>query len=207
MNHERRMVIRPETSSDQPAIFDVIARAFGREAEARLVDALRTSTAFIPELSLVACLAEARGRGGRAEAGPGASEKMLADGPSAREDMLADVVGHILFTRMAIKGSDASHDALALAPLAVLPAHQRSGIGAALVRYGLAASAGLGHHIVIVLGHPEYYPKFGFVPASRFGIRPPFDVRPEAFMALELQPGALLHVQGEAEYAAPFMTV
>lgn len=193
------MLIRPETSGDHDAIFHVNAKAFGREDEARLVDALRKSPAFIPELSLVACL-------------PQQAPAAMGLGPIGSENMLADhtggiVVAYILFTRMVIKASGGSHSALALAPLAVMPSHQKSGLGTALVRHGLAESTRLGHHIVIVLGHPEYYPKFGFVPASRFGIRAPFDVRPEAFMALELQPDALLHVRGEAEYASPFMAV
>jgi putative acetyltransferase len=173
------MFIRPEIPSDRDAIFQVNAQAFGRDEEARLVDSLRQSSAFIPALSLVAGL-------------PGHAPQ---------------IVGHILFTRMSVKDADRSHDALALAPLAVMPAHQKRGIGSALVRHGLAESTRLGHRIVIVLGHPDYYPKFGFLPASRFGIRAPFEARPEAFMALELQAGALRHVHGEAEYAPEFMAV
>ena len=209
------MFIRPEIASDRDAIFHVIAQAFGRDEEARLVDSLRQSSAFIPELSLVACLPQqapaAMPSGGRADPTRGISEETRWGwGPSASERKLADIselVGHILFTRMAIKAGDRSHSALALAPLAVLPAHQRSGIGSALVKHGLAESTRLGHRIVIVLGHPEYYPRFGFLPASRFGIRAPFEARPEAFMALELQPGALQHVHGEVEYAPEFMAV
>jgi putative acetyltransferase len=98
-------------------------------------------------------------------------------------------------------------DALALAPLAVLPSHQKRGIGTALVERGLSDARRLGHAIVIVLGHPEYYPRFGFAPAAAFGIRAPFDVRPEAFMALALQEGALMDARGEAVYAPEFMAV
>ena len=168
------LTIRPEVRGDEQAIFDVNSRAFGRDGEARLVEALRRSPAFVPELSLVA-LDDERG-----------------------------LVGHILFTRIVIAGTERSHDALALAPLAVKPAAQRQGVGSALVMRGLEDARRLGHRIVIVLGHPEYYPKFGFLPAAAFGIRAPFDVRTEAFMALALEAGALVGVDGEVRYAVEF---
>jgi putative acetyltransferase len=86
----------------------------------------------------------------------------------------------------------------------VKPAAQRQGVGSALVMRGLEDARRLGHRIVIVLGHPEYYPKFGFLAAAAFGIRAPFDVRTEAFMALALEAGALVGVDGEVRYAVEF---
>ena len=88
-----------------------------------------------------------------------------------------EIVGHILFTRVVVRGQEAEHPALALAPLAVLPGEQRRGVGTALVRWGIDEASRLGHSLVIVLGHADYYPRFGFVPASRHGIRAPFPVR------------------------------
>ena len=172
----REMQIRAERSEDREAVFGVNRMAFLQESEARLVDALHRSSAFIPELSLVAL-----------------------DG--------SDVVGHILFTRITVQGDDQAHAALALAPMAVLPLFQRKGIGSALVRRGLEEARGFGHRVVIVVGHPDYYPRFGFVPAQPLGILPPFEVPSEAFMVLELQPRALLGIQGVVKYPAEFNEV
>ncbi|MEU9476984.1 N-acetyltransferase [Streptomyces sp. NPDC048191] len=93
-------------------------------------------------------------------------------------------VGHALLTRCRGDG----HDALALAPCAVLPDRQRQGAGAAAIDAVLDAARARGENLVVVLGHPGYYPRFGFVPASRYGIRAPFDVPDEALMALPLDP-------------------
>jgi len=96
------------------------------------------------------------------------------------------VVGHILFTPTETTGGGT---VLALAPVAVDPAFQRQGVGSALVLAGLAESRRLGYGAVIVLGHPDYYPRFGFSPAHEKGFAAPFPVPDEAFMALELRPG------------------
>ncbi|WP_131763948.1 GNAT family N-acetyltransferase, partial [Actinomadura fibrosa] len=93
--------------------------------------------------------------------------------------------------------------ALALAPVAVLPAYQRQGAGGAAVEAALAAAAGRGERLVVVLGHPEYYPRFGFERASRHGVTAPFEVPDEALMALVLDgPGPV--PSGAIEYPAPF---
>mgnify|MGYP005833858151 CR=1 FL=1 len=109
------------------------------------------------------------------------------------------VVGHIMFAEVTVGGW--ACNVLGLAPLAVLPARQGQGVGSALVRQGLEACRQAGAAAVIVLGHPTYYPRFGFTPASSFGLRyenPHFS--PEqieaAFMALELVPGGLAGVGG-----------
>jgi putative acetyltransferase len=114
-----------------------------------------------------------------------------------------DVVGHVLFTRATIGGA---HQALALAPLAVEPSLQRQGIGDALVRAGLAAARSLGERVVVVLGHPSYYPRFGFEPAVPRGLTSVFarGEHAHSFMALPLQPGALEGVRGRVDYAAEF---
>lgn len=104
-----------------------------------------------------------------------------------------------LLTRCLVGGVPA----LALAPVATAPAHQRRGAGQAVVRALLEAAGRRGEPLVLVLGHPEYYPKFGFVPASRYGIRPGFEVPDEAMMALVLDDSAPVP-QGTIEYPAAF---
>ena len=113
------------------------------------------------------------------------------------------IVGHILFSPVTL---DDQPDLLilGLAPMAVLPARQRRGIGSALVEAGLEECRKLGAGAVVVLGHPEYYPRFGFVPASRFGLASEYDAPDEAFMALELEPGCLDGVAGTVRYHPAF---
>jgi putative acetyltransferase len=112
------------------------------------------------------------------------------------------VVGHILFSELLIVTEKATVEAVSLAPIAVTPSHQRHGIGSMLVREGLCACRESGHRIVVVLGHPEYYPRFGFSAKMAVRLRSPFSG--PAFMALELVPGALDGVEGEVRYPPPF---
>ena len=111
-----------------------------------------------------------------------------------------EVVGHIAFSRVTIEPPRLALSAFGLAPMAVLPRLQQTGIGSALVREGLAACRRAGGGAVFVLGHPAYYPRFGFEPAADRGIRSEYDVPPEAFMVLELRVGALDGVEGIARY-------
>jgi putative acetyltransferase len=112
------------------------------------------------------------------------------------------IVGHILFSRMSIETNEGSVSAAALAPVAVLPDHQRRGIGERLIRRGLDLLRGRGERIVIVLGHPNYYPRFGFSSEKARSLESPFP--PQAFMAMELSPGALDGIRGKVRYAAAF---
>lgn len=114
------------------------------------------------------------------------------------------VIGHIFFSPVTIKGRHGEFEAAGLAPMAVLPEYQNQGAGSMLVRTGLADLSRLGYKAVIVLGHPGYYPRFGFVPASRWGIRFPVEVPDDAFMALELVPGALQGISGIACFQPEF---
>lgn len=114
-------------------------------------------------------------------------------------DQDGTVVGHALLTRCHIDDAPA----LALAPCAVLPSHQRTGAGSAAIRAALEAARARGENLVVVLGHADYYPRFGFVPASRFGIRAPFDVPDETMMALALD-DAVPVPQGTIRYPAAF---
>jgi putative acetyltransferase len=117
------------------------------------------------------------------------------------------VVGHILFSPVTIETAAGMFDAVGLAPMAVLPDDQRRGIGSRLVREGLDALRRAGHGAVIVLGHAEYYPRFGFERASRFGLRWENDGPDDVFMAIELRPGALAGRGGVVRYHPAFARV
>lgn len=112
----------------------------------------------------------------------------------------AVVAGHILFSPVTITTAHGQRMAVGLAPMAVAPAWQRQGIGARLVQDGLAALARDGHAAVVVLGHPDYYPRFGFERASRFGLRWEHPCDDAAFMALALVPRALDDCAGVVGY-------
>lgn len=165
-------IIRRETEADSPAVRGVNERAFGREDEANLVDALRATAR--PMISLVA------------------------------EDENGRIVGHIFFSPVRIESEASAFMALGLAPMAVLPELQRRRIGSELVRRGLEECQSLGHDVVVVLGHPEYYPRFGFVPASRKGLTCEYDVPEEVFMVAELRDGALAGRKGLVKYLPEF---
>jgi putative acetyltransferase len=115
-----------------------------------------------------------------------------------------EVIGHILFSPIVIKTKKRITSALALAPMAVLPEFQNKGVGTKLAVRGLNDCRRLGHRIVVVIGHPGYYPRFGFLPARERGLNVPFPVPDEAFMVLELVPGAIKTAQGEIIYPPPF---
>lgn len=166
--------IRKETNEDFDSVYDLNLQAFNQIAEPELVDKLRLSDRFIPELSLLALLDN-------------------------------KIVGHILFTRIFIQSEGVNKESLALAPMAVLPDLQKSGIGKQLIKSGLDKARSLGYESVIVLGHADYYPKFGFKPASAFGITAPWDVPDEVFMVLELKEKAISDVRGIVNYAQAFM--
>lgn len=148
------LTIRAEQTDDYTEVYQVITAAFqtaeysgGNEAD--LVNNLRESPSFIPELSLVA----------------------LQDNR---------IVGHILFTKAFVGETTV----LALAPLSVLPQYQNQGIGQALIKKGHETAQKLGYKFSVVWGHAEYYPKTGYIPADRYGIKAPFETAKENFMAI-----------------------
>lgn len=116
----------------------------------------------------------------------------------------ADVVGHVLFSPVSVDGRRFPVSPMGLGPVGVLPGRQRGGAGIALCRAGIEACRARDVPFLVVLGHPTYYPRFGFAPAARWGLTfadaPPRD----AFMALELAPGALANASGRVRYAPEF---
>lgn len=139
-----------------------------------------------------------------------ADEATLVDRLRADGDVLLSlvavvddaIVGHILFSALEIVTDDGTLAAAALAPMAVLPAWQHQGIGSALVRAGIAASRAGQVAAIVVLGHENYYPRFGFSPALARNLQAPF--AGDAFMALELEPGTLGIGAGTVRYARAF---
>ena len=167
------MLIRQETPADYAEVYTLVKEAFEQAEhsdgnEQDLVTALRGSSAFVPELSLVA----------------------ESDGA---------IIGYILFTEIDIGG----RTALALAPLAVLPARQRQGVGSALIAQGHRIARELGYDYAVVLGSAAYYPRSGYRPARQLGIAAPFDVPDENFMAIKLREDAA-PLCGRIKYADEF---
>ena len=116
----------------------------------------------------------------------------------------SQVIGHILFTPVELSGNNSELNLMGLAPMAVLPEYQNMGIGSKLVEEGLGQCSTDGVDAVFVLGHPQYYPKFGFIPADRFGIKCEYDVPDEAFMVIEIKSGILNGKVGTVRYNKAF---
>lgn len=172
-----KMEIRKENINDYFDVYNLNKVAFEEDEEAKLVDLLRKSNAFIPELSLVAIIDN-------------------------------NIVGHILFTKINIidnKGNE--NESLALAPMAVSPKYQKSGIGGQLIKNGLDKAREMNFKSVIVLGHENYYPKFGFEPTTKWGITSHYDVPANVFMGIELVDDGLKNVSGIVEYSKEFNEV
>ncbi|RAL24456.1 GNAT family N-acetyltransferase [Thermoflavimicrobium daqui] len=174
-----KILIRQELTEEYNTTEMIVKRAFLNEVysdkkEHLLINRIRKSDAFIPELSLVAI------------------------------DQNKEMVGHILLSKITIVDAEKTVDSLALAPVAVVPEYQKKGIGSQLIHDALKKAKKIGYHSVIVLGHKNYYPKFGFKPASLWNIRAPFEVPDEVFMALELTENSLKNVQGVVRYSDAF---
>ncbi|GAA0722558.1 N-acetyltransferase [Clostridium malenominatum] len=172
------ITIRQETERDYKLSEYIIEKAFENaeysdRKEQFLVERLRKSNAFVPELSLVA-------------------------------EFDGEIVGHIMLTKLLIKNIDKEHESLALAPVSVLPQHQNKSIGSKLIIESIKIARELSFKSVIVLGHDKYYPRFGFKPADLWGIKAPFDVPKESFMALELESDSLTNVSGVVVYPKEF---
>jgi putative acetyltransferase len=165
--------IRSETDADRAEIRKVNEEAFGRRVEADLVDAIRASDRFVPELSLVATV----------------------------ED---DIVGHLLLSYVEIEPG--AHPALQLGPLAVLPSHQRRGIGSALMNEAVRVTDERGEPLILIEGNPRYYERFGFRRSDESGIEAPVGVDQQYFMVRPLtayDPA----LRGRVIYSAAFLNL
>ena len=114
------------------------------------------------------------------------------------------VIGHILFSEVSLDGHCPNIKMSGLAPMAVLPEYQRKGIGSQLVSEGIKICLDAGYSAIVVLGHPQFYPRFGFEPSVNYRIKSEFDVPDEVFMIKKLQRGALMNCSGVIRYHEAF---
>ena len=116
------------------------------------------------------------------------------------------ITGHILFSEIIVKGDTDHLGGLALAPLCVKASYKNRGVGKALIHQSLLLAKALGYKFIVVLGHSEYYSKFGFTPASNFNIKCSFEVPDESYMVLELRDNSLAGICGTVEYLPEFFS-
>jgi putative acetyltransferase len=154
------ITVRKEQSADIRAIDVVHMSAFEGEDEVGLIDSLRKSSSFVPDLSLVA---EFNNR----------------------------IVGHVLLTKVTLQHGAKGSEILALAPMAVVPSQSHRGIGGELVKAAVDVARKQGYSAIVVVGQPDYYQKFGFEPASKWGLHCNLPVPTEIISALELVQGSL----------------
>jgi putative acetyltransferase len=167
------LVVHPERPADFDAIRRTVQLAFGRLDEADLVERVRASDHYVPDLALVA----------------------ERDG---------EIVGHVLFSYVELRRSDGSLAVLGLAPLAVRPDAQHQGVGLALVERGLALAQARGEPLVVVVGNPRYYHRFGFEPARPHGIEPPPPGIPDEVFMVKLLAGQHGLHRGQIVYPPAF---
>jgi putative acetyltransferase len=165
--------IRQETPSDYDAVRRVNMISFGRKNEAELVDRLRKTDSFIPELSLVALEGER-------------------------------IIGHLLITKVHVTSNERSITLLALSPMCVIPEYQNKGVGTRMVEAAIRICRGLNYPAIVVLGHPPFYSRLGFVESGLYGIKSPFDAPPEAYMVYILVEELSGHVAGVVTYPDEF---
>jgi putative acetyltransferase len=168
------MIIRTESPGDFEEVYKLNYAAFGnREDEAQLVERIRKSEEFVPELSIVA-------------------------------EIDKEIVGHLLLSKALVESDEKSSTVIVLAPVAVKPGSQKQGIGSKLIEEGLSRCKDLGYKIILLIGHPSYYPRFGFKPARKHGLKlNQFNVPDEVFMVYEVE-DELQKIKGELKYPKAF---
>ncbi len=174
------VTVRPEQPEDAQAIEALIKEAYAAisysdHREHLMVERLRISAAYIPDLSL---LAEIEGQ----------------------------TVGHLMLTRIAVRDGDGSVEGLSLGPLSVLPNFQRRGIGAELINEAHRRARELSYPFIILVGLPEYYPRFSYQPLDTYPVTLPFDVAASNRMILGLNADALRALRGQVEYAPEWLS-
>ena len=173
------LVIRQELPTDHTTVFQLIEEAFktmkySSGTEQFIVEKLRKSAAFVPELSLV-----------------------------AEQD--EKLVGQIILTKIKIDNGMKLFDALTLGPVSVWTKLHGQGIGSQLIMEAHRIAKSLGHEIIILLGHKDYYPRFGYELTNKYGIELPFEAAPENCMVIGLNPNSLEGVSGKVIYSKPFL--
>lgn len=119
-------------------------------------------------------------------------------------EYVGEVIGHVLLFPVVIRSKQGSFPSLTLGPIAVIPEHQRKGVGGKLIDKAHSTAIDLGYHSIILLGHPSYYPRFGYKKADLYRLSNPWGIDNEAFMAIELVEGALSQISGEVLYPEAF---
>jgi len=169
------ITVRKEINEDIKAIDVVHMSAFEGEKEVGLIDTLRKSSSFLPDLSLVA-------------------------------EFKHRIVGHILLSKVVIQHGAKSTDILALAPMAVVPSQSHRGIGSELVTAAIDVAEKNNFDAIVVVGHPEFYERFGFKPAADFGLQCNLPVPDDIVTAMELKPG-VLGKDGHVIFPSHFSTI
>ncbi|TCZ79873.1 N-acetyltransferase [Paenibacillus albiflavus] len=169
------MIIRTETIDDYKQVYQLNYLAFGnRDDEAQLVEKIRHTDGFIPELSIVA-------------------------------EQENQILGHILLSKASVVDGDKECEVIVLAPIAVHPDDQKRGIGGKLIQEGVKRCKAAGYPLILLIGHPTYYPKYGFKPARSYGLNlQQFEVPDNVFMVKEVIEGSLGTIKGELKYPAVF---
>lgn len=172
-----KMIIRTESAEDFKEVFKLNYQAFdNREDEAKLVERIRKSDEFVPELSIVA-------------------------------EIENQIVGHALFSKAVVENEEAASTVIVLAPLAIKPDFQKQGIGSQLIEEGIRRCRSLRYTLILLIGHPSYYPRLGFRPARKYGLElKQFKVSDEVFMVYEVGDDALQKIKGELKYPKAFFS-
>ncbi len=172
------LILRHETSADYKAVFKVIEEAFKNEEYSD-----NTEQYLVERLR---------------------NSKAYIPKLSLVAEADSEIVGHILLTKIQINNGNESFESLALAPVSVKPSHQKMGIGGQLIKKAHVIAKGLGYKSIVLLGHAEYYPKFGYQLCRNYGIKIPFAATEENCMVIELVKDGLKGVTGIVEYAKEF---